>query len=200
MLSAGSCIDWLRTDLGLLESPQASATVAAAVDDTDDVWFVPAHFGLGTPVWDFGARSLLIGLTRGTGAPQIVRAVLRGIAHRGADLLEAAQADGAHHVETLRVDGGMSDNDVFIQELADAIGRPVEVSADREATTRGAGYLAGLARGIWKDLDAIADEWSPRQRVAPQLDGPSVIDRRRRWWEARSRAEGTIPDLSGISF
>ena len=90
MLSAGTCVEWLRDDLGLIADAADSAEVAARCDDTGDVWFVPALLGLGAPVWDFGARGTLVGLTRGSGRPELVRAVLEEVAHRGADLLEAA--------------------------------------------------------------------------------------------------------------
>src|SRR6202008_4926664 len=100
-----------------------------------------------------GAQGLLLGLSRGAGRSQVVRAVLEGIAHTGADLLEAAEADGGCRVASLRVDGGMSANPTFVQALADATQRPVEVSPVTEATTVGAGILAGLAVGTWSSLD-----------------------------------------------
>ena len=78
MLSAGTCVEWLRDDLGIIDDAADSAAVAAACDDTGDVWFVPALLGLGTPVWDFGARGTFTGLTRGSGRPELVRAVLGG--------------------------------------------------------------------------------------------------------------------------
>ena len=93
MLSAGTALSWLVDDVGILTSPAESAEVAGRCTDTGDVFFVPALIGLGTPNWDFGARTLLIGMTSGTGRPELVRAVLRGIAQRGADLLEAAEFD-----------------------------------------------------------------------------------------------------------
>jgi len=200
MLSAGACVEWLRDDLEILSDVAESAEVAAACASTDDLWFVPALFGLGTPVWDFGARGALIGVTRGTGRPQLVRAVLAGVAHRGADLLEAAESDSAMSVAALRVDGGMSANEVFVAELAEATGRVIEVSSELEATTRGAGLLAGLAIGTWRDEDELASLWSPRARVEPARPEDERIARRARWLEARARSESTIPELSGISF
>lgn len=200
MLSAGTCVEWLQDGLGLLQDVSQSAAVAAECDDAQDVWFVPALFGLGTPVWDFGARGLLLGVTRGTSRAHLVRAVLTGIAHRGADLLEAAEADSRLSVPALRVDGGMSANEVFINELAEATGREIELSQELEATTLGAGYLAGLAIGTWKDEDELAQAWKPRRRVAPQRPDSDRAARRARWLEARTRAEGTIPELSGIKF
>ncbi|MGH9088554.1 MAG: FGGY family carbohydrate kinase [Acidimicrobiales bacterium] len=200
VLTAGACIEWLRDDLGVLESAAASADVAAGCEDTGDVWFVPSLLGMGTPVWDFGARGTLVGVSRGTGRPELVRAVLEGVAHRGADLLEAAEADSAMTVPTLRVDGGMSANDVFVQALADATGRPVEVSPVLEATTLGAGYLAGMAVGTWRDEDDVAGAFVPRRVVEPALTAAARDNQRARWLAARQRAEATIPELSGISF
>ena len=107
---------------------------------------MPALLGLGTPHWDYGARGTLLGLTRGTSRAHVVRAVLEGIAHRGADLVEAAEADTGLTIPSLRVDGGMSANPTFVQALADATGRPVEVSPVVEATTLGAAFLAGPGR------------------------------------------------------
>ncbi len=200
MLTAGACVDWLRDDLGLLSSAEQSSALAAACERTDDVWFVPALLGLGTPVWDLGARGTLIGVTRGTDRHQLVRAVLEGIAHRGADLLEAAENDSGLHVERLRVDGGMSANEVFVQALADAIGRPIDVSRTREATTLGAGFLAGLALGLWRDELDVAASYRPGRSVEPAITDVDRCARRARWLEARSRAERTIPELSALSF
>jgi len=200
MLSAGSCIEWLRDDLGVIADAPSSADVAAQCADTGDVWFVPALLGMATPVWDFGARGALFGITRGTGRPEIVRAVLEGVAHRGADLLEAAEGDSGLVVETLRVDGGMSANPVFVQALADAIGRPVDLSATLEATTLGAGLLAGLAVGVWRDIDDVADAYRPARTVEPALGDAERATQRDRWLTARGRALRTIPELSAITF
>ncbi len=137
MLSAGTAVDWLVDDLGVLSSAAESEAVAAEADDSGGVVAVPALLGLGAPQWDFGARGALFGLTRGSGRAQLVRAVLEGVAGRGADLVEAAEADSGRVIETLRIDGGMSANRVFVQALADAAGRTVEVSPELEATTLG---------------------------------------------------------------
>jgi glycerol kinase len=200
MLSAGTCVEWLRDDLGIIASAAESATVAAGCAQTDDVWFVPALLGLGTPVWDFGARGTVVGLTRGSSRAQFVRAVLEGVAHRGADLLEAAERDSGLPVPALRVDGGMSDNDVFIQALADACGRAVEIAPVTEATTLGAAFLAGMAVGIWADEEEVAAAWRPRRTVEPRLDDAARGAQRDRWLEARARSEGTVPELSAIDF
>lgn len=200
MLSAGSCVEWLRDDLGIISSAEQSGELAAGCPDAGDVWFVPALLGLGTPVWDFGARGTLLGLTRGTGRAHLARAVLEGVAHRGADLVEAAEADSGFEVPSLRVDGGVSANEVFVAALAEATGRPVLVSSELEATTLGAGLLAGMATGTWRDEDEVAATYRPRLIVEPTLDETARARRRERWLEARARAEQTIPELSGISF
>lgn len=195
MLSAGSNVDWLCTDLGIIATPAASHDVASACETTDGVVYVPALLGLGTPHWDYGARGTLLGLTRGSGRPQIVRAVLEGVAQRGADLLDAAEADAGLRVPTLRIDGGMSENPTFVQALADATGRSIEVSPVTEATTLGAAFLAGLAIGTWADLDDVAATWRPARSVDPA----APMDRDR-WAEAVRRARGWIPDLSALDF
>ncbi|HEY3842825.1 MAG TPA: FGGY family carbohydrate kinase [Acidimicrobiales bacterium] len=200
MLSAGTCVEWLRDDLGLLQTSEESAAVAARCETTGDVWFVPALLGMGTPVWDFGARGALVGLTRGSGRPELVRAVLEGVAHRGADLVEAAEVDSGYPIGALRIDGGMSDNEVFVTALADAIGRPVEISPVLEATTLGAGLLAGLAIGTYASPDDLAETFTARRVVEPRLDDATRARSRDRWLAARSKAEATIPELSGLSF
>lgn len=195
MLAAGTNVQWLRDDLGLIPSSAASDAIAASCDDTDGVVYVPALLGLGTPHWDYGARSGLFGLTRGTSAAHVVRAVLEGIAQRGADLVEAALADSGRTIETLRIDGGMSDNATFVQMLADACGRPVEVSPVREATTRGAALFGLLALGHFRDTAEIATTWEPRVCVEPR----APLDRDR-WRDAVARAGHWIPALSAVDF
>jgi len=200
MLTAGACVDWLRDDLGLVTSAAETEALASSCESTGDVWFVPALMGMGTPVWDFGARGTLVGLTRGSGRAAIARAVLEGIAHRGADLLEAAEADGAARVEALRVDGGMSANAVFVQALADACGRTVEVSGELEATAVGAGLLAAVGLGTLTSTEEIAASYRPRCAVDPRVPEPDRLERRARWLDARERATRTVPELSGIEF
>jgi glycerol kinase len=195
MLSAGTNVEWLRDDLRLVPDAASTHDIASACEDTEGVVFVPALMGLGTPQWDYGARGTLLGVTRGTDRARVVRAVLEGIAHRGTDLVEAAEADGGTAIPSLRVDGGMSANPTFVQALADASGRPVEVSPVLEATTLGAGLLAGMAVGTWAGEDDVAATWSPAEVVEParQLD-------RDRWAEACRRAGAWYPELSALDF
>ena len=196
-LTAGACVAWLVEDMGVLASPAQSAEVAAQCETTDGVAFVPALLGLGTPVWDYGARGTLLGLTRGTGRPQIVRAVLEGIAQRGADLVDAAEADAKMTISALRIDGGMSANPVFVQALADATNRRVEVSPMLEATALGAGYLAGMATGTWSSWEDIAALWKPTYTVEPSSRANGFRDG---WLDAVQRSRGWDPDLSALNF
>ncbi len=195
MLSAGTNVDWLRDDLAIIATSAESHDVAAACDSTDGVVYVPALLGLGTPHWDYGARGTLLGLTRGSGRAQVVRAVLEGIAHRGADLVDAAEADTGLPIRTLRLDGGMSRNPTFVQAVADATGRPVEIAPVADATTMGAGFLAGLATGVWSSLDDVAAAWRPTVAIEPigRLD-------RATWARAVERSRRWIPDLSTLDF
>ena len=195
MLSAGTNVEWLRDDLGLISTAAESHDVAREVDDTDGVVYVPALLGLGTPSWDYGARGALLGITRGTGRPHVVRAVLEGVAQRGADLVEAAEADSGLAIPTLRIDGGMSANPTFVQAVADATGRPVEVSPMLEATTLGAAFLAGLATGAWAGWDDVDAAWQPKVKVEP---GASFD--RERWRDAVGRAARWHEDLSALDF
>ena len=141
--------------------------------------------GSGTPDWDFGARSLFIGMSAETGRPELVRAVLRGVAQRGADMLEAAESDSGHAVSRLRADGGMTANPVFVQELADACQRPVEISAELEATSLGAGFMAGLA-----DRDLVQPGRSRRRRPAPPGRGAGRAGPAGRAGKRRCRTAG----------
>ena len=182
MLSAGTNIEWLRDDMGLISSAEESDAIARSCDSTDGVMYVPALLGLGTP------------------RAHIVRSVLEGVAHRGADLLESIESDYPDvEVPEIRVDGGMSRNPTFIQALADATGRPISVSPVTEATTVGAAYLAGLAVGTWSNLAEIESLWSPHTTVDPQpnYDRPAV---RAQWERAVTRAAGWITELSSLDF
>ena len=195
MLSAGTNVEWLRDDMGLIPDAASSEKIAASVDSSEGAVYVPALLGLGTPRWDYGARGTLLGLTRGTTAAHIVRAVLEGVAERGADLVEAAELDCSLSLDALRVDGGMASNSVFVQALADASQKPVEVAPVAEATALGAGFLAGLAVGTWSSWDEIAATWTPARAVEP---GPATD--RDRWRDAVERASKWYGDLSALDF
>lgn len=194
MLSAGSAVDWAATAMGLFQSPEESEAALGEARDAGGVTFVPALLGIGTPHWDFGARAAFYGISADTTRQQLTRAVFEGIAHRAADLVDAARNDSGLAMDSLRVDGGMTANQSFVQMVADAAQLPVEVAPVPEATTLGAAYLAGLAVGRWR-FDDIAPLWKPRQRVEPgrPLD-------RQAWARAVEHSVGWEPDLSELAF
>jgi len=199
VLSAGACIDWLRDDLGLITDATETDELATSVDTTDGISFVPALAGLGTPLWDFGARGGFFGITRGSTKAHMVRAVLEGIAQRGADLVDAAEVETGSRLNEIRIDGGMSDNDFFVQRLADFTGLRVTVSPEREATTRGAGLMALVSVGAL-ELEDVERLWSPVKTFDPALTTSEREANRASWALALKRAEKTIPELSAVEF
>ncbi|HKP19750.1 MAG TPA: glycerol kinase GlpK [Gaiellaceae bacterium] len=144
ILVTGAALQWLRDGLGLLDDVAASAELAASVEDTGGVYFVPALAGLGSPHWVPDARGLFAGLSQSTRREHLVRAVLEAIAYRTREVVEAMGL----RLEALRVDGGGSANPFLMQFQADVLGIPVEVAAERETTALGAGALAALALGL----------------------------------------------------
>jgi glycerol kinase len=200
VLSASTCIDWLRDDVGLIQNASETESLALSIASSEGVQFVPAFVGLGTPTWDFGARGAFFGLTRGSTRAHLVRAVLEGIAHRGVDLLEALYEETGIAVEEIRVDGGMSQNMFMMQTLANYANRPVALSSENEATTRGAGLMALVAAGALtlNDVEAL---WHPRVTSrAAREHRPANPSERAAWLRARRNAERTVPDLSSVSF
>jgi glycerol kinase len=199
VFAAGACIEWLRDDLGLLENAAQSESLARSVQGCDGVSFVPALSGLGTPQWDFGARGGFFGITRGSTKAHLVRAVLEGIAQRGADLVDAAHVETGTELSELRVDGGMTANRFFVQCLANFTGLTVTVSSELEATTRGAGLMA-LAGAGYLDIEDVEGLWSPAEVFSPSLSSVERQTLRSTWADTVRRVEKTIPELSSIEF
>ena len=199
VLSAGACVEWLRDDLGLVDEAAQCDPLARSVDSSDGVSFVPALSGLGTPRWDFGARGGFFGITRGTGRAHLVRAVLEGVAQRGADLIEAAEVETGEHLEEVRVDGGLTRSTLVLQHLADVSGARVAVSSELEATARGAGLMALVGAGHL-DLDHVEGLWRPAEVLTPRLDDDARAASRAAWRATLDRVAATIPELSGIEF
>ena len=195
ILSAGSAIDWLVSGLGVLGSAEESEPVARGARDAGGVTFVPALGGLGTPVWDYGARGAFIGISAATTRAEMVRSVLEGIAHRARDLVDAIEADAGTTIDVLHLDGGMCRNELFVQLVANAVARPVLRSRHTEATTLGAAMLAGVATRSWHDLAGATAIVPPPSRVEPS----GSLDRDR-WLDARARAMRTVPALSALTF
>ncbi len=186
----GAVVQWLRDGLGLIRSSAEVEALAASVPDAGGVVLVPAFTGLGAPHWDPYARGTLLGITRGTTAGHIARAALEGIAFQVADVLTAMEADSGVPLAELRVDGGAAVNDLLMQLQADLIGVPVTRPANPETTALGAAYLAGLAVGVWKDLDDVAGRWRVERVFEPRLDRGRTEEMRARWAKGVERARG----------
>jgi len=165
----GAAIQWLRDGLGLLQSAAESEALAASVKDTGGVYFVPALTGLGTPYWDPYARGTIVGLSRGTTRAHLVRATLEAMALQTVDLLTAMQRDAELPIPALRVDGGASANDLLLQLQSDLSALPILRPACIETTALGAANLAGLAVGVFKDLEEICQNIAVERTFTPAL-------------------------------
>jgi glycerol kinase len=166
---AGAAVQWLRDGLRAIASAADVEALAASVDDTAGVYLVPAFTGLGAPHWDPHARGTIVGLTRGTGLPEIARATLESIAFQVAEVVTAMAADGAPRLTALRVDGGAAANDLLLQLQADVLDVPVERPTVLETTALGAAYLAGLAVGFWRDQAELETNWELDRRFEPSM-------------------------------
>ncbi len=169
ILSAGSTIQWLRDGLGLFSKSSEVEALAASVTDTGGVYLVPAFTGLGAPWWDPDARGSLVGLSRASGRAEIARAGLDSAVYQTRDLLDAMAADGVA-CGTLKVDGGMAENALFLQRLSDVLEVSVVRPVLTETTAFGAACLAGLGVGLFASLDDIAGLWKPSLTCQPDLD------------------------------
>ncbi len=161
-----------------------------AIKDTDGVYLVPAFVGLGAPHWDMYARGTLIGLTRGSGKAQVVRAALESIAYQVTDVLEAMVASSGIRLTEIRVDGGAATNNFLAQFQADIAGVAVSRPKMLETTALGAAYLAGLGIGFWKSAQEIGTLQEVEQRFAPHMEGSERQALRRGWERALERAKG----------
>ena len=185
---AGAAVQWLRDEMGLIGAAAESEAVAASIDSSDGVYVVPAFVGLGAPYWDQYARGAIVGLTRGSGRAQIVRATLESIAYQTRDVVSAMTADSGLAVDTLRVDGGAAVNDFLMQFQADILGVPVQRPTVTETTALGAAYLAGLAVGFWGSQDEIARQWQLERTFEPAMSADQRETLYARWQAAVERA------------
>jgi glycerol kinase len=188
---AGAAIQWLQ-DLGLIREAGESEQLSMAIKDTGGVYLVPAFVGLGAPHWDMYARGALVGLTRGSGKAQVVRATVESIAYQVTDVLEAMVANSGLRLTEIRVDGGAAINNFLAQFQADIAG--VEVSRPRvlETTALGAAYLAGLGIGFWKSAQEIEALREVGQRFAPCMEITERQALRRGWARALERAKNWL--------
>jgi glycerol kinase len=155
ILSAGAAVQWLRDGLGLISQASDVESLAGSAPHSGGVYVVPAFTGLGAPYWDPDARAAIVGLTRASTRSEIARATLDSVAYQTADLLAAMSADG-QRPETLKVDGGMAQNALFMQRLADVLGMQIRRPIDAESTAFGAACLAGLGCGVYRGIAEVA--------------------------------------------
>ncbi|NKX49718.1 glycerol kinase GlpK [Arthrobacter deserti] len=184
---AGSLIQWLRDNLGIVGSAAEAEALAATVPDSGGAYFVPAFSGLFAPYWRPEARGALVGLTRFVTKAHIARAALEATAFQTREVLDAVNADAPAPLRELKVDGGMVANDALMQFQADILGVPVVRPRVAETTALGAAYAAGLAAGYWSGLPDLAANWAEDRRWEPRMENAERERRLRLWKKAVTR-------------
>ncbi|MCU0304310.1 MAG: glycerol kinase GlpK [Thermoanaerobaculales bacterium] len=169
VFTTGAAVQWLRDELGLIEQASDTETIGGRVADTMGVYVVPAFAGLGAPHWDMHARGAIVGLTRGSGRAEIIRATLDSIAYQTRDVVEVMNRDSGVAISELRVDGGAAVNDVLMQFQADILGIPVVRPMLVETTAAGAAFLAGLGVGFWSGPGEIEGSWRRERLFEPAM-------------------------------
>ncbi|MEV5234815.1 glycerol kinase GlpK [Streptomyces pseudogriseolus] len=180
----GAAVQWLRDQLKIIGSAPDSEQLARSVEDNGGMYFVPAFSGLFAPYWRSDARGAIVGLSRYNTGGHIARAALEAICYQSRDVVEAMEQDSGVHLDVLKVDGGVTANDLCMQIQADVLGVPVSRPVVAETTALGAAYAAGLATGFWSDQDELRSHWQESKRWEPGWDE----DRRRQGYEDWKRA------------
>ncbi|MEU5512042.1 glycerol kinase GlpK [Streptomyces fungicidicus] len=173
----GAAVQWLRDQLKIINSAPESEQLARQVDDNGGMFFVPAFSGLFAPYWRSDARGAMVGLARYNTGAHIARATLEAICYQSRDVVEAMEQDSGVHLDVLKVDGGVTANDLCMQIQADVLGVPVSRPVVAETTALGAAYAAGLAVGFWNDTDELRSHWQESKRWSPE-------------WSEEQRQEG----------
>lgn len=185
----GAIIQWLRDELCLISDAKDSEYFAKKVKDNGGVYVVPAFVGLGAPYWDMYARGAIFGLTRGANKNHIIRAALESIAYQSKDLIEAMQEDTGLKINTLKVDGGASKNNLLMQFQSDIIDAKVCKPIITETTALGAAYLAGLAVGYWESKEDISKSFYISESYEPDLDNETRVKLYKEWKKAIDRSK-----------
>jgi glycerol kinase len=183
----GSAVQWLRDQLGVISGASESETLARQVEDNGGVYFVPAFSGLFAPYWRSDARGAIVGLSRYNTNAHLARATLESIAYQTRDVVEAMEQDSGVHLEVLRVDGGVTANELAMQIQADVLGVPVSKPVVAETTALGAAYAAGLAVGFWKNTDELTSNWNEDKRWQPAWDETQRAKGYKNWKKAVER-------------
>lgn len=180
----GAVVQWLKDSLKMIDTLDEIEKLAASVNDSNGVYFVPAFTGLGAPYWDPYARGTILGITRGTTAAHIARAALDGIAYQVTDVLKAMENDSQIQIKELRVDGGVVVNNLLMQFQANLLGVPVVRPKSTESTALGGAYLAGLAVGFWKAKEETSDHWKMERQFDPLMNTDQSLSLRTKWDKA----------------
>lgn len=188
VFNAGSSIQWLRDEVGLLATSSECEALATSVPDNGGVYLVSAFTGLGAPRWDMYARGAIVGLTRGSTKAHIARAALEGIAYQVKDLLDAMEDDAGEPLSVLRVDGGASVNNFMMQFQSDILRKPIDRPKMIETTAFGAAFLAGLAVGVWKNIDDISSIRESDRIFEPDMDLQEAQALHKKWLKAVERS------------
>jgi len=188
----GAAIQFLRDGLELISEAKESEALARSVEDTAGVCFVPALTGLGAPHWDSSARGAIFGLTRGTSKAHIVRAALEAIGLQVHDLIQAMCQDTNSDRIEMRVDGGATANNFLMQFQADILNTSIERPVDIETTALGVTFLAGLATGIWKDMEALQSLWITDKKFSPKLSQQQRAELLKKWNTAIERSKNWV--------
>ncbi len=183
----GSAVQWLRDQLGIISGAAQSEALARQVEDTAGAYFVPAFSGLFAPYWRADARGAIVGLSRFHTNAHLARATLEAICYQTRDVIEAMEQDSGVRLDVLRVDGGVTANELAMQIQADVLGTPVSRPVVAETTALGAAYAAGLAVGFWKSTDELVGNWHEARRWEPEWDEPRRAKAYRGWKKAVQR-------------
>jgi glycerol kinase len=184
----GALVQWLRDNIGLISKSSEVEELAATVEDSGGIYFVPAFSGLFAPYWNSKARGLIIGLTRYINKGHLARAALEATAYQTREVMDAMNKDAGVRLTALKVDGGMVFNEVLMQFQADILGVPVVRPTVAETTSLGAAYAAGLAVGFWDDLQGLRQYWKEDRRWLPQWDEARRQTAYRGWLKAVQRS------------
>ena len=184
----GALVQWLRDNLGLIQSSAEVENLAHTVDDNGGIYFVPAFSGLFAPHWRSDARGVIVGLTRYINKGHIARASLEATAYQTREVLDAMQKDSNVRLKTLKVDGGMVFNELLMQFQADVLDVPVIRPKVTETTALGAAYAAGLACGFWQNLDDLRDNWQVDKAWAPRMDEATRKELYQGWQKAVNKS------------
>ncbi|MFP4001833.1 MAG: FGGY family carbohydrate kinase, partial [Thermoplasmata archaeon] len=196
---AGAGIEWLKDSLGIFEEFDEAEKLARSVDDSEDVYFVPAFVGLGAPYWDQYARGTITGMTRGTHKAHLAKAALEAMGYLSQDVLKEMEEESGIDVEEIRADGGAAKNDFLMQFQADIADKRVLRPKNLETTSLGAAYMAGLEVKVWEDKDELESLWCIDKVYDPRMDEEVRRKFYEGWKKAVERSLGWAEDRDGVS-